>query len=151
MISFDNVLLLRPAWEDGAFAVDLAKRPPIGALSERDGLISVNMLNVRGDPAEFAAWYRENMLPILRKAGGDVVGAFITHDAENTYPDLPIRTDKRVFVIFTRFADAAALDALRKKLAETPQWAEATKAAGTYIAGPPQPMRLAPTERSALG
>ena len=44
----------------------------------------------------------------------------------------------------------AALDVLRKTLAGTPEWVEATTAAGTYIQGPPQPMRLAPTARSAL-
>lgn len=150
MVRFDNVLLLRPAWPGGEFALDLSGRPPFGTEAQRGGLISVNMLTVRGNPAEFAAWYRANMLPLLLAAGGDVVGAFITHEAENTYPPLPVRADKRVFVLFSRFADVATLDALRKRLAETPAWAEATKAAGAYVQGPPQPMRLSPTARSAL-
>jgi len=35
-------------------------------------------------------------------------------------------------------------------LAASPEWAAASKAAGAYVAGPPQTLRLAPTARSLL-
>ena len=55
-----------------------------------------------------------------------------------------------MLVVFSRFADAAALERSRATLAASPQWAEAAKAAAAYVDGPPQTLRLAPTARSLL-
>ena len=90
------------------------------------------------------------MRPLIDDAGADVVGVFITEAAENTYPALPVRTDKTVLAVFSRFADAAAADRSRAVLAKSPQWAEAAKAAAAYVDGPPQTLRLTPTARSLL-
>jgi quinol monooxygenase YgiN len=150
MQRFDNVLLLRPATPDSGFALDLADRPGPGATGAAGCLVTINIIGVRGDPAEFAEWHRENMLPVLRNAGADVVAAFVSESAENDYPDLPVRTDRKVLAIFTRFADAAALDAFRTTLAASPEWAAASKAAAAYVLGPPQTLRLTPTARSLL-
>ena len=69
---------------------------------------------MRGDAEAFAAWHREHMLPLIEEAGADVVGVFVTEAAENTYPALPVRTDRNVLVIFSRFADAAARIAIAR-------------------------------------
>jgi hypothetical protein len=152
MINFDNVLLLRPATPDGGFALDLNDRPVRGtAGKEAGGLVTATIISAKGDAAEFAAWHREHMLPIFREAGADVLAAFVTENAENDYPALPIRTDKQVLVIFTRFADPSALDRFRAELASSPAWAAASKAAGPHVEGPPQTLRLSPTARSLLG
>lgn len=150
MINFDNVLLLRPAMPDSGFALDVKGRPPQGAGGEARGLITANIIGVKGDAAVFAAWHRKHMLPILKDAGADVLAAFVTENAENDYPALPIRTDKQVLVIFTRFADLAALERFRAVLASSLEWGAASKAAGAYVEGPPQTLRLSPTARSLL-
>mgnify|MGYP001017155510 CR=1 FL=1 len=38
MVRFDNVLLLRPAWPGGEFALDLSARPAVGAGHDRSGI-----------------------------------------------------------------------------------------------------------------
>jgi hypothetical protein len=151
MIRFDNVLLLKPAWHDGGFALDVADRPEPGAKDAAAGHIAVNIIGVRGDAQALAAWHREHMLPLITEAGADVVGAFVTEPAENSFPALPVRTDRNVLAIFSRFADAAAAERTRETLAVLPRWAEAAKAAAGYTLGPPQTLRLAPTTRSLLG
>jgi quinol monooxygenase YgiN len=150
MIRFDNVLLLRPAAAESGFALDIADRPAPGAAGMAGGLVTINIIGVHGDAAEFAAWHRENMQPILRKAGAEIVASLVTENAENTYPALPVRKDKQVLVIVTRFTDAAALDRFRAALAALPEWAAASKAAAAFVEGPPQAFRLEPTARSLL-
>jgi hypothetical protein len=150
MTRFDNVLLLRPAAPDSGFAPDVTDRPAPSAAREAESLVTINIIAVRGDVAEFATWHRENMLPILRDADADVVAVFVTENADNTYPALPVRTDKRALVVLTRFADVAALDRFRAVLAEKPEWTAASKAASAYVEGPPQTLRLTPTARSLL-
>ena len=151
MINFDNVLLLRPATPDTGFALDAKERPGQGTAGKEAGsLVTANIISVKGDAAEFAAWHREHMLPIFRDAGADVLAALVTEHAENDYPALPIRTEKQVLVIFTGFADPSALDRFRAVLASSPEWAAASEAAGAHVVGPPQTLRLAPTARSLL-
>jgi len=150
MIRFDNVLLLHPARPEAAFALDLAERPSIEERNRPAGVIGVNVLDVVGDADDFASWHREHMLPLIREAGADVVGVFATETAENDFPALPVRTDRNVVAVFSRFADATSLEKTRTALAGSPRWAEASKAAAAYLAGRPQTLRLAPTARSAL-
>ena len=150
MMRFDNVLLLHPAWPEAAFALDVADRPGPEEHDRPSGVIGINLLDVRGDADEFAAWHREHMLPLAREAGAEVVGVFATETAENDFPALPVRTDRRVVAVFSRFPDAAALERTRAALAASPRWAEASKAAASQLAGPPKSLRLAPTARSLL-
>jgi hypothetical protein len=150
MIRFDNVHLLRPAWPEAGFALDIADRPALGSAKGDRGLIAVNVIPVRGDAEAFAAWHRDNMLPLIAEAGAEVVGAFATEPAENTYPALPVHSDRKVLAIFSRFADAAAQERTRVALAASPEWAEAAKASAVYVEGSPQTLRLTPTARSLL-
>jgi hypothetical protein len=150
MIRFDNVLLLRPAWPDAGFALSLAGRPVIEAADTPGGLIAINIIRVRDDADAFAAWHRDNMLPIIGDAGAKVVGVFVTEPAENTYPALPVHTDRKVLVVVSRFADAAAQDRSRAALAASSEWQAAAKAAAAHVEGPPQALRLTPTARSLL-
>ncbi len=150
MLRFDNVLLLRPATPESGFALDVADRAAADSAVAPAGLVTVNIISVRDNAAAFAAWHRENMLPILEEAGADVVALLVTESAENTYPALPVRTDSQVLAVVTRFADTAALDRFRATLAASPEWAAASKAAGAYVNGPPRTLRLSPTARSLL-
>jgi hypothetical protein len=154
MITFDDVHLLEPVEPGGGFAVDLAARPPIDAPGEAftriGGLITANIIDVRGHAREFAAWHGANMLRVLQKAGADVLARFVTKDAENTYPALPVHGDRKVVVVFTRFPDRESFDRFRATLAASKEWAEISKQAAAYVSGPPRTLRLDPTGRSAL-
>ena len=150
MLRFDNVLLLKPAAQDGGFALDIADRPKPGSVEPASGLVAATIWSLRGNAPAFAGWHRENLLPIITEAGAKIVASFVTEPAENTYPALPVRTDETVFITFAVFADSAALDSHRATLAGSPQWNEATSAAAVYLAGQPRTLRLAPTARSLL-
>lgn len=154
MITFDDVYLLRPADADGGFALDLSSRAPLDAAGEAftriGGLITANLVPVRGDADAFAAWHARNMLPLLRQAGADVIARFVTEAAENNYPALPVRTGEQVLAIFTRFPDRESFDRFRSELAASKEWGAASKAAAAFVAGSPRLLRLSPTPRSAL-
>jgi hypothetical protein len=154
MITFDDVYLLEPAEPGGGFALDLTARTPLDAPGEAftriGGLITANIINVKDDAGEFAAWHETNMLPLLQKAGADVIARFVTKDSENTYPALPVHTDRKVLTLFTRFPDRDSFDRFRAALAASKEWAAASKEAAAYVSGPPRTLRLSPTGRSAL-
>jgi hypothetical protein len=150
MLRFDNVYLLRPAWPEAGFALDIAERPAPGSAQNDGRLIAVSIVRVRGDVDAFAQWHRQNLLPLIEGAGAEIVGVFITEPAENTYPALPVHTDRKVLAIISRFTDAAAQERTRLALAASPQWAAAAKASAAYAEGPPQTLRLSPTSRSLL-
>lgn len=150
MLRFDNVLLLHPAWPEAAFALDTADRVGLEEQDRPAGVIGVSLLDVRGDADDFAAWHRQHMLPLVSEAGAEVVGVFATDSAANDFPALPVRTDRNLVAVFSRFPDAAALDRTRAALAASPRWAEASKAAAPRLVGPPKSLRLAPTARSLL-
>lgn len=141
MITFDDVHLLRPVDAGSGFAP-----------SPRDaaaGLITVNLVSVKGDAAAFAAWHAQNMLPLLRAAGSDVIARFVTEPSENTYPALPVHGTPAL-AMFTRFAGADAFEAFRARLGAMPEWQTAFKAASQMIVGPPRTLKLIPTQKSAL-
>jgi len=154
MATFNDVYLLEPSEPAGGFAVDLASRPALDAPGEAftriGGLVTANIIGVKGNAGAFAAWHRENMLPLLKQAGADVLATFVTNHSENTYPALPVHADRKVLVVFTRFPDRESFDRFRATLAASRQWAAASKQAAAYVSGPPRTLRLDPTGRSAL-
>lgn len=154
MLTFNDVYLLEPVDPGGGLAVDLASRLPLDAPGEAftriGGLVTANIIGVKDDAGAFAAWHRENMLPLLKKAGADVLATFVTNHSENTYPALPVHADHEVLVVFTRFPDRDSFDRFRATLAASKEWAAASKEAAAYVSGPPRTLRLDPTGRSAL-
>jgi hypothetical protein len=154
MLTFNDVHLLEPAEPGGGFAVDLASRPALDAPGEAftriGGLVTANVIGVKGDAGAFAAWHRKNMLPVLEKAGANVLATFVTNHSVNTYPALPVHADRKVLVVFTRFPDRDSFDRFRATLAASKEWAAASKEAAAYVSGPPRTLRLDPTGRSAL-
>jgi hypothetical protein len=150
MLRFDNVLQLRPAQPDGGFALDIADRSPRGSAGTAGGLIAATIWSLHSEPAAFAARYRQELLPVIEDAGAEIIASFITETAENTYTALPVRTDETVFVTFSAFADAAALDRHRAALAASSRWNEAMNAAAVDLAAPPRTLLLTPTARSLL-
>ena len=89
MIDSDNVLLLRPARDGSAFALD-------GVRGSRGGFVLATVL-----PFEAASSF---------EGEGSILGSFVTEESENTFPSLPVREGERVFVLFVGFADRDGLD-----------------------------------------
>ena len=89
MIDSENVLLLRPAREGSAFALD-------GARGSRGGFVLATVL-----PLEAASSF---------EGEGSILGSFVTEESENTFPSLPVREGESVFVLFAGFADRDVLD-----------------------------------------
>jgi NIPSNAP len=97
MIDSDNVLLLRPAGDGSAFALD-------GERGSRGGFVLAVVM-----PLELASSFED---------GGSSLGAFVTEESENTFPSLPVREGDRVFVSFSGFADRDGLDRAAERHAD---------------------------------
>jgi hypothetical protein len=124
MLEVDDVLLLRPATPDSAFALDGSTR---GADPGGDGpgLVAVTILDLDGaDPAE-----------VLGRAElperGSLLGCLVTDPSPNTFPALPVREGENVLVWFAGLPDRSAVEPASPERAR-------------------QVLRLAPTSRSLL-
>ena len=60
----------------------------------------------------FVSGWREAMPPRIAAAGGKLLAAFVTEEAENNFPKLPVRQGENVFVSFTLFDDVARAHAV---------------------------------------
>lgn len=150
MISFDNVLLLRPAAEGSGFSLDGADRAAIG-VKARSGLVTATICLLADGLDEFARYFERSVKPLLARSGTKILGAFMTEPAENTYPRLPVRESERAFVWFCGFADAQALEKHKEALDREAEWAIAMEGIMARCAGnDPVTLRLSPTERSLL-
>jgi hypothetical protein len=89
MIDSDNVLLLRPARDGSAFALD-------GERGSRGGFVLAVVM-----PLEAAPSFEDD---------GSILGSFVTEESENTFPSLPVREGEPVFACFAGFADRDGLD-----------------------------------------
>ena len=102
----DNVLLLKPAAPQFAFAPPAGPRP---AAEGRAGLVVAMIHYLWKDPPEgFAAFFADRLAPQLAAAGLPVLGAYVPENSENTFPRLPVRQHEKVFVWFTRTNNEAA-------------------------------------------
>ncbi|WP_223167610.1 hypothetical protein [Nonomuraea sp. SYSU D8015] len=86
----------------------------------------------------FAAFFAEEVAPVLAEEGVPVVARFESEHAENTYPRLPVRTGENVFVWFTRFDTPED-----EREVNLPMVKDRLTAA-------PKRLRLRPTARSAM-
>lgn len=152
MIDSDDVLLLRPASPDSGFVLADGQRPPPGAADPAGGLIvaTIYSLHASGGTA-FPAYFDATLRPILADTGAEIVGAFVTEHAANTYPALPVRTGDDVFMWVARYPDLQAHERHIAALDRAPDWRTAS---GSALAGQlrrsPEVLRLDPTARSLL-
>jgi hypothetical protein len=86
MESVDDVYLLRP----GSKLLDLpTSRPPLGVTALPDTSFSVHVY-----PYEVAA-----EIELCAASDASALGTFVTEDAANNFPALPVRTDRVVLVL----------------------------------------------------
>jgi quinol monooxygenase YgiN len=136
MIDTDDVLLLRPVDPPSGIPVaDTRDAPP-------PGMLTITICRPT-DPDAFPALFRQEIEPVLRDAGADVVATLATEHSPNNYPALPIREGEDVFVWLTPFADEAAHTAHAQRVDTARLLSDRAKA-------PPVILRLTPTSRSLL-
>jgi hypothetical protein len=151
MIDSDNVLLLRPAGANGAFATTAAPRAPAGTSATPSSRV-VAFIYSLDTPVDdtFREFFDTELAPALAEAGIRPIARLETEDAENTFPRLPVRTGEHMFIWFAHFADDATRHAAETRLAKSARWTDLrTRLEGTLRA-PPERLVLEPTARSRL-
>ncbi len=147
MEDVSDVLLLRPA---GAGALVLPATRAARGEAPRPARVVVATIHHFPGPIEdaFTAWFEEDAVPVLAKAGTRVLGRFVTEPAPNTFPRLPVREGENVFVWFAAYADRTAATA---PLEAVPGWRDriAPRLLGA-TKGAPERIVLEPTPRSLL-
>ena len=144
MVDSDNVLLVRPAWAGAALPAPAEARAERGATALPRGVLVASVLHLR-EPAsiELLALCRGAMTERLTQAGARVLGWYVTEDAPNNFPRLPVRAGEPVLLSLAMFDSAASgnHDIWRRGIEPLLQ---------PWLARPTQALRLAPTPRSAL-
>jgi hypothetical protein len=136
MVDSDNVLLLRPVRPDSGFP--RASRPPVGAPAPRSAVLATIYYRDRPFDGAFVESFEREGRARLAGAGAAPVAWFQTEYAENTFPQLPVRTEVNAFVWFARFPSVAELD---HHLEHSPGWDPDLTT---------ERLRLTPTGRSLL-
>jgi len=145
MLDSDNVLLLKPvSLTDGLKAppTKAAKGAIVGAIIYYLGTV---------DAQAFAAFFDRSMRPRIEELGAKPIARFVTEEAPNNYPRLPIREHDRVFAWFARWPNADAEREFASRFAALSGWRdEAPEAILPALMCKPERLRLAPTARSEL-
>lgn len=137
MIDSDNVLLLRPAGPDSAFALDVAICPSRGTAKSSEGIVTCMIWDLEaGSSMDFIEFFERSVAPALKEADARILGYFETETAPNDYPRLPVREGENVFVCFTCQAERIV--------------PELTSQLTRRLGRVPEILRLAPTARSLL-
>jgi len=148
----DNVLLLRPAAQNGGIDLGGLTRAGTGAGADADrGLVVVTVYSLAAAAADaFPAFFEQQLRPALERGGIPVAAAFETETSPNNFPRLPVREGERVFVWIARFPYRQRGDAALQALTQSAQWQERIAPELERRAKATQVLRLAPTPRSLL-
>lgn len=148
MIDSDNVLLLRPAWPGAGIPMGGRKRPTGPVRTSLPGVLDVSVFHLH-EPASAALlrFCQGPMTQALLRGGAEVLGWYVTENAPNNFPRLPVRQGEHVLVGFAMFAAPAAFETF----ARSGLWArEVQPALEPWLMGPTQNMRLVATARSMI-
>jgi len=150
MVDSDNVFLLRPLGCDQGLMAALQRRPPAGSAARPGGGVFTITLCPLRRPADEALVHAfdQHVHPWWVGVGGDLLACWVSGDAPNTFPRLPVREGEPVIAWLTRFDDEAAERRHAALLQASgcldgPEWR-------ALLSGAPTQLRLAPTHRSAL-
>lgn len=147
MVEWRDVLLLRPAWEGAAIALQ-QPRPAPGTTGHARGLLDATVFPLRETATpQLLTLARDAMSDTLRAGGARMLAWYITEPSTNDFPRLPVREGEQVLLGLALFDDAAAFDAF----AASRRWSrEVAPLLEPLLAGAPQARRLVPTARSAI-
>jgi NIPSNAP protein len=149
MVDSDDVLLLRPV--GAGLDLDPAARPAPGAAAP-ESIVTVTLYHLPdGTEDDFAAFFADEVEPVLVKAGAPPVARLRTEPAENNYPRLPVRAGENVFAWIAVFGTADELGEHVKTLGAAQTWTHDVRPAlGSRLRRPPEQIQLRPTPRSLL-
>ena len=152
MLDSDKVLLLKPARPASGLRYAPAERPTMQALNTAGGLVIATIYYLKASIAPaFVAFFEEQIAPALRATGAAPVGSYVTEEAENTFPQLPVRTGEHVFVWFATFADEEAYAVHQKVRVTSAEWTTAlVPTLQAWLTKPAEVLELTPTRRSLL-
>ena len=145
MLDSDNVLLLKPVSADAGFH---ASPSSAGA----DEIIAANIYYIGNvDAQAFAAFFDQSMRPHIEELGAKPIARFVSEEAPNNFPRLPIREHDRVFIWFARWPNAEAERAFAARFAASSGWRDqAPEALFPALMRKPERLRLAPNAKSEL-
>jgi len=151
MIDSDNVLLLRPCGRPGEWtSANGAGMGWFGRDALRDPLIVANIHYVdRSAINEFRQFFEKTMRPALTNTGAEVIAAFETEAARNTFPRLPVREGETVLVWLAAFRDARHFEDHVAALRDSPDWRkDAAPEVLRQFSRKAEVLKLAPTPRA---
>jgi quinol monooxygenase YgiN len=152
IVDSDNVLLLHAVQPGSMFALEHARRAPLGTNAESKGLIVATIYSLAAPAdAAFVDFFEHKLKPALAQSGTAVSAYFVSETSANNFPRLPVREGENAFVWFATYTDAQSYAKQRAALERSPQWRDeiATQLRGRLKAAP-QILRLAPAPRSLL-
>lgn len=119
----DNVLLLRPAWDDSGFERRAGAPRPAQTTAGDDDIVIATIYYLWKEPAEgFSSFFRQTVGPRLESAGLPVLGAYIPEEQANNFPPLPVRQGERIFVWFSRATDRDQFTRALGRLDQDSDW-----------------------------
>ena len=99
----------------------------------------------------FLRFFEEQVRPVLTDCGGPPRACLQTEEAENTFPQLPVRAGEHAFVWFTSFPSQERWSAYEGELERSLEWnTEVLPRLQPRLRVPPQRLRLEPTARSLV-
>jgi len=145
MLDSDNVLLLRPVSAGDGFQTSPKE-------SGKNQIIGANIYYLSNvDTQAFEAFFDRSVRPRIEELGVKPIACFVSEEASNNFPRLPVREHDRVFVWFARWQDAAAESAFAARFAALSGWRDsAPEAIFPALMRKPERLRLVPTARSEL-
>jgi hypothetical protein len=99
----------------------------------------------------FAQFFETNMRPAVTNAAAEILAAYETEPARNTFPRLPVREGETVFVWLAAFRDARTFENYVTALRDSPDWRKDAPAdVLRQFSRKPEVLKLAPTPLSQL-
>ncbi|PAQ12306.1 NIPSNAP family protein [Mesorhizobium temperatum] len=158
MISFDDVLLLKPAWPGAGFDLSGSQRAALHGYEKASGdnrlsdIVVIKIHHLRpGTETDFASRFETDAIPVLAALGARPLAAFVTEHAENSFPRLPVRSGENVFISVAAFNSADAHARHEAALASSPEWQAFEREAHSCLARSTETLRLSATSQSLLG
>ncbi len=143
MIDSDNVLLLRPAGEQGGFAPASDLGPP----EAEPGVVQIAIVPFAEPVSEAGiAYFADAVAPLVEASGSSVFACLVTEHAANTFPALPVREGENVLVWCAGSVEVSA----PQRGARTSAEVRRALAQWPGICGEVELLTLAPTRRSRL-
>jgi hypothetical protein len=141
----DNVYLMRPL--DTAHAVTaLPAVDPIAESHGAGGIWVAQLFTVKSGAVDSFAKQADESFARYRAAGVQQSGVLVTLDANNNFPQLPIRTDGPYLLWLGVAKDKAAVDSWQAMAREE----EKRLQGGAYLARDTEEIVITPTHRSRL-